>query len=545
MDLKNLLPDTPKMSAGELDDWLREHGGRKREVLRYRKRFIKDEITGEKTYYAETFCTRCYGECDLEIFDIGSGYPRLGGYSGAVANGEMIACPCCGDRIEAAYYDRLRRHPIKAFSYPWEIIKKDGCIMFICWAVCHEIGHDYDSVEVFKRNAYMLDTEGKWHRFTGMARSGWSSMSAMEYIGIWYEKEKFDVADGNFKLMLPYEETVFEGTLLENAKIEKLYEANPSTDLITYARIYLKHKTIENLAMQSPTFVIAAMRLIGGVNGLNWINFNARKPHEMLRVTKDEYKRLCGLGKRKIDSQLRDIYIRSACNEWNIPTSYSKTLGMDGAHFAFRQKRNKILRQYGLVTIWNYILKQKKSIGYNDETICEDYWKDLPKVGADTANRAVMFPSDLREAHARVISAIQYKVNEELREKFTKRSRKLEPISWSNKGLMIIPAKSESELIAEGKALEHCVGGYAEEHCKGNSILFIRHTDKPDIPYFTLQLNTKTGRVIQNRGYKNCARTKEVEEFEELWISTIVLPWLSKKKRRQHNGRNYCNGGEP
>ena len=68
-------------------------------------------------------------------------------------------------------------------------------------------------------------------------------------------------------------------------------------------------------------------------------------------------------------------------------------------------------------------------------------------------------------------------------------------------------------------------------HCDGNSIFFVRHTAAPDLPFFTLQLDTKTGRVMQNRGKGNCERTQEVRDFEEQWLAVIVAPWIQKKTK--------------
>ena len=178
-------------------------------------------------------------------------------------------------------------------------------------------------------------------------------------------------------------------------------------------------------------------------------------------------------------------------------------------------------------------MKQKEGDVRAAVSLCEDYWKDLPKVGADMKDREVMFPSNLRAAHARVISAIKYDEDEALRKKFTKLHKKLSALQWEHEGLVIMPAASESELIAEGKILGHCVGGYGQEHCTGKSIFFIRHTQEKEVPYFTLQLDTKNGRVLQNRGQKNCSRTYEVENFEKLWITTVVMPWIKQKKERK------------
>ncbi len=51
--------------------------------------------------------------------------------------------------------------------------------------------------------------------------------------------------------------------------------------------------------------------------------------------------------------------------------------------------------------------------------------------------------------------------------------------------------------------MNHCVGGYAERHAKGKlTILFLRTADKPDVPYYTMEVSTD-GRIVQCRGFKN------------------------------------------
>lgn len=531
--IRRVLPETPRMGVKELEQWMRENGGRGREVLRYRRKKWVDPLSGEKMDFAECECTVCRSKWEALLLSGMGGYPRVETAEGFKSNGEYCFCPECGANLEVAYVGRLRRHPIVSIKYPWEIVRKDGNIIFLCWAVFHEIGDDYDSIEVQKRNAYLLDTAGKWHRFTAMERSGWSMMSKMEYIGTWYKKERFDVPDGNVGYMLPHEQNVYEGTLLENAKVEKLEALGMGADLLHYARIYMRHKAAENITMHSPHLMAAMVWWSKGVTGLDYLNWKAVKPHEILRVTKPEYKALCKLAGEDAKKVASSLYVVNACELWGTPRDYAKTLGEVGAGFAFSQKKNKALRQFGLVTIWNYILKQQKGDRYSAVSLCVDYWEDLPRIGADLSDRAVMFPADVKRAHARVIEAIKYEENKELQEKFAKVREKLEPLKWEHNGLLIMPAESESQLIAEGKILSHCVGGYGSAHCNGQSIFFIRHTEDAAMPFFTLQLDTKTGRVLQNRGLRNCSRTKEVEEFEKAWLEIVVAPWMKSNKRKE------------
>ncbi len=78
-------------------------------------------------------------------------------------------------------------------------------------------------------------------------------------------------------------------------------------------------------------------------------------------------------------------------------------------------------------------------------------------------------------------------------------------------------------------------GGDGKEHCGGNCIFFIRRADAPDVPFYTLQLDTHTGEVIQNRGEKNCARTAAVQAFENAWLREVVRPWILNKQKATKN----------
>lgn len=106
------------------------------------------------------------------------------------------------------------------------------------------------------------------------------------------------------------------------------------------------------------------------------------------------------------------------------------------------------------------------------------------------------------------------------------RVKALEKYSYENKslGILIRPAASTKELIEEGKALCHCVGGYASRYASGaTNILVIRKINEPDKPYFTLELNR--GAIVQVRGKHNCAPTGEVKKF----IKAFELAKLNKK----------------
>ena len=82
----------------------------------------------------------------------------------------------------------------------------------------------------------------------------------------------------------------------------------------------------------------------------------------------------------------------------------------------------------------------------------------------------------------------------------------------------------------------HGFGGYAERHFKGQTtIVFLRKTDDPDKPYYTMELD-KTGKIKQCRGYRNNMadnpKPPEIKTFEqhyEQYLQEVI-----------HGKRNEC-----
>ena len=184
--------------------------------------------------------------------------------------------------------------------------------------------------------------------------------------------------------------------------------------------------------------------------------------------------------------------------------------------------------------ILNYLERQKarqpKRGTENVGGTYRDYLEDCVKLGMDLEDRAVLFPQDLNAAHARTNGIIKYKVTPENEAKFTKQVKKLDKLSWAKDGLLIRPAASMEELIAEGSALSHCVGGYASRMADGETaIFFIREEKEPDQPFFTLEL--RDGKVIQCRTKHNKSYTLDeaVHRFVEQWEESVV----NKKAKKQ------------
>ena len=127
-------------------------------------------------------------------------------------------------------------------------------------------------------------------------------------------------------------------------------------------------------------------------------------------------------------------------------------------------------------------------------------------------------------------------------EKYEERRVKLEKkYGFAMDGYVIRAPMNKDEVLAEGRKLQHCVGGYADRHIQGETtILFMRKSKKPDEPWLTIEMDGNKMRQIH--GFKNegehtlkgrfAPDPREVyREFLDIW-----LDWIEKGSRRDKKG---------
>lgn len=151
--------------------------------------------------------------------------------------------------------------------------------------------------------------------------------------------------------------------------------------------------------------------------------------------------------------------------------------------------------------IGNYLKRQKAGV-----ELYLDYLEECEKLGYDLSDEVVLFPKNLIEKHAETSKLCKNKALSEIKEKARKRAEKIkkEGAEYRHGRLMVRIPRDGSEIIAEGAKLSHCVGGYVERHARGSTtILFIRKRNDPETPFFTLEIDIKSGAIKQCYGYKN------------------------------------------
>lgn len=178
------------------------------------------------------------------------------------------------------------------------------------------------------------------------------------------------------------------------------------------------------------------------------------------------------------------------------------------------------------------------------------YWRDYvamaDELGYDLGNETVLMPKELVRRHddaaaeqrrrMELVKKEEEKEKDEMlrltaKESMDKRRKKY---NFDFDGFFVRIAENVEEIVAEGKALEHCVGGYASRHMNGvTTILFMRKICEPEKPFVTIEMDGNT--VRQAHGYQNDRGRKSprslYKEFFDTWLA-----WLKRGSPRTEAG---------
>lgn len=179
------------------------------------------------------------------------------------------------------------------------------------------------------------------------------------------------------------------------------------------------------------------------------------------------------------------------------------------------------------------------------------WWDNIDaaeKLGYDMKNRGVLMPRDLQESHDNATALLRRRIEDERAREEAERDKerrkqlrlakkaydkRLEALraryAFAISGYSILLPESADEIIAEGKALEHCVAGYAERHMAGKvTILFLRRDDALDVPLVTIEM--KGSNLMQMHGFRNdntACESNPNKVAARVLYAKIIDPWLA------------------
>lgn len=330
-------------------------------------------------------------------------------------------------------------------------------------------------------------------------------------------------------------EEVLSGTPWKYSQLGAFYlHDREPMQVIPYLREYLRHPALEYL-VKLRLYRLAQAAVYGEdggyVLGENPLNMDGLNIGEVLGIGKQYLplmqevninRAILGLMKKLLSRGFSvDSQLLLWCQENAITDAdeLERCLKHTSAHKLIRYLQEQSQDDCFSARVYYRSTAQTLAFG-----IYKDYIRFCEDLGYDLTDDFILYPRHLKEAHDRTSEMFNKRKAEITDQKIAAEyANLLKQYRMTRYGLMIVPPKTAAEIVEEGHALHHCVGGYisrvANKECV---ILFLRKKEEPDKPFYTIEV--KDGEVQQIRGYDNCDPPPKVEAYMKVWENKKLLP---------------------
>lgn len=478
-----------------------------------------------------------------------------GDYSIDCLEGDQIECPLCGTYAALIHSSRLNKGKVFQVGIS-EIINLRNITAIITWLAKRTVYRNgHSPIETLPYGAVILD--GKKLISFKHFKSGMFGHNY--YIEEWSRNRRFsdptqclyyDSASFNSKKQGAYiypNVPDLTGTSGEKTGLAKYIEAGGRYPA-EYLAEWKRHPHIENLLYTGWKHLVLDYILHRRLYyqkelGCLW---SKRKPHEMLAMSKAEYK---ALALKEWDVDTTNIWLSCVVNKLPMTASVFDQSEKNFIKAFVTAIKDKKVMASEFYQIDRYIKKQQYPSNARAFEYLVDHWRMLSNhLEAEGIERPLTyeerFPRNIMQAHEQDLKLIQASKDKEIQKKFNKVIKTYHPIEWTDGELCIRIPLTEQELIKEGQILRHCVGSYGKSHAEGQKIIFfVRHYRRPERSYYTLNIDFsgKEPREIQLHGYgnerhgKNKEYThtipKKVRNFVDKWEKDVLIPWAMKRNK--------------
>lgn len=466
-------------------------------------------------WVANEHCPYTYSNCTFGF--------RNGKTNEAVCGKVVTMCPHCASPVNVYHISDFGKHNARiqiACEHFLTVQILDGALCLLVWwasRLVHKNGTVKNYVTASESNIYTKKNKKVVIPYTS---NGWHVL----------HRHRTAIDSIKTTNIFPFKDELLKNTDFENAKLEKYFLSGDYVCPSMYAQLYRKHPNVENLIMNDVSFYVSE-RLKAccsyyygySIENLTGIDFAESRPSKMLGLTKDELKEFAAL---KLSGDFLSFYKENK-EKYSLSevALLSKNFDIYGLRKIAKGKQNAL-------KIARYLQKQKKYSILVDYDFLHDYWEmlDQLEIKIDDKNR---FPHKLHNAHDSMSKCLKERKAKILEEQYKNRYELLKKLSFEADGFLIRPCKNDGELFYEGKQLDHCVYSYAKRHCSGETaIFFVRKSDSPSTPFYTLEFDEKNCKIRQNRGYKNTTKDEKVSQFAEKWLT------YAKKIKEKENGKH-------
>ena len=481
-----------------------------------------------------------------------------------VEEGDEMNCPFCGSKTKVIHASSLRGGRTKRLQVA-TLHNISGYAVIVYWLAQKEI-HSYGAfMDAEPRYAYVLTESGGIVAYTHRAPGVYGKdVRALKWRAMANNKERWDNRYSDWgsinntkagTVIYPVADSL-DGTTGEKTGLQKYWQhAIPKP--VEYLKLWQKWKPVENLVVAGYTNLVGGAVNCGyydpeyapKVELAKYMDLKEKKPHKILGISKPDFKRISQWERkpgakdfklwrryRKLGGVLGGYDFLAMCRMrgWHVMSTVMDFLEQD-KHCDI-QKLERYMEKQGLQLGDTRLLIDARRMSR------ELYYREL--------TQEELWPRHLMQAHDRLAEMSveqkkQWKATE-YQAGFDRVLEKFKAIQWTDKDLTVLLPGCNSDLVREGSVLRHCVGGYGEQHAKGESIiLFVRHYRRPERPYYTLNISFKGSepKEVQLHGYGNERHgpykqyshkiPKKVRDFVDRWEREIMLPWWREQQKKE------------
>lgn len=478
-----------------------------------------------------------------------------------VTAGDRAMCPYCQQHQEVIHSRALRGGRTKRIMVV-SVANVAGYAAILYWMIERNISEYGSTCQTIPMWAYVLGEKGgitkyRHGRVNGMF-ANFRSQEAWELC-----RDNRDMIDSPYgdwgsvcnrkkgAVVYPVVDSLI-GTTGEKTGLYEMAAAGATERLLDYVKLQKKWKQAEIMVKEGFAGIICtALYEDPWGNSLirlaSIFDMGEKKPHRILGLTKAEYregtrdlKPGCSLQKWEFEDFHRFRAIRQQEPE-TTPGGYIRYKQYFGHNLKLAMdtgEKLEKLRRY---------LEKTGNHGADVHLLA-----DCRRMAQELYNRPLteeeMWPRDLMRAHDALTAIITAQQNEKTAAMYAEGFREVKEsfghLEWTDGDLCLILPLSNADLVREGNVLRHCVGGYGKRHIDhSNTIWFVRHYRRPERPYYTLDIDMRTGKEVQLHGYGNERHgehkeyyhsiPRKVRAFCDRWKREVLAPYIREQRKEK------------
>ena len=318
------------------------------------------------------------------------------------------------------------------------------------------------------------------------------------------------------------------GTPWEYCPIQQFYEHfQYPMQMYPFLTAYFEHPKLEHL-VKVGFYSLASDLAYRGIYGIK-LDESQNRTHRILGVKIEDVDFLRNLDVNYSALKTfwsyceRNLKDRQRLLTWQLEQNVQRNIDPVLERMTVHKFLRYMDRQYAFL---QYRLTQLKARRYSSMQDLVNEYKDYLEMCAkqkyDMKNSFVLFPADLQKAHDKVVQRIKIKADAKTRRDFNAAyQRVMGQLDFEHDGMRIVYPANLDDIVAEGNAQHHCVGGYVDKVAEHKTmILFLRKCKDVNKPFYTVEVRDR--KVVQVRGMQNAAPTPEVKRFMDIWEKRVL-----------------------